>query len=61
VWFIGATLFATVVYFWRRLRKSDVIAGEPPRKGRLDGALLLAWWIVLIVACLYAFMMGMAG
>ena len=60
VWFVGATLFATVLYLWRRFKTSNVVV-EQPGRGRLDGVLLLAWWIVLIVACLYAFMLGMGG
>ena len=61
LWFAGTTLIVTVLYSWRRLKKSGVVAERPPRRGRLDGVLLLAWWIVLIVVCLYAFMMGMGG
>src|SRR5260370_40615196 len=32
VWVVGATLFATTLFLWRRIRKSDAIIGQPPRK-----------------------------
>jgi hypothetical protein len=54
VWIVGATLFATALFFWRKARRSG--AGT-----RLDGTLLIAWWLVLVFACLYAFNMGMGG
>lgn len=53
VWVVGTTLLATVLFFWRKF-KSDKVT-------RVDGVLLLAWWIVLTLACMYAFMMGMGG
>jgi Ca2+/Na+ antiporter len=53
IWVVGTTLLATVLFFWRKF-KSDGVT-------RVDGFLLLAWWIVLTFACMYAFMMGMGG
>jgi hypothetical protein len=61
VWVVGATLFVTSLFLWRKIRKSDAVMGQPPRKAPLDAVLLLAWWIVLVLACLYAFMMGLGG
>lgn len=60
LWFAVTTVIATALYFSRRARKSDPVE-QPKRTRILDGALLLLWWIVLIVTCLYAFMMGMGG
>lgn len=54
LWIVGATLFATGIFLWRKARKSG--AGT-----RFDGPLLLAWWVVLVFSCLYAFNMGMGG
>ena len=54
VWIVGATLFATALFLWRKAKKSE--AGS-----RLDGTLLLAWCVVLVFACLYAFNIGMGG
>jgi len=60
LWVVGTTLFATA-FFFRRMKKLDGVAGQALKNPPLDGVLLLAWWIVLVVACLYAFMMGMGG
>jgi hypothetical protein len=60
VWFALTTLIATALHFWRKVRKQDVVE-QPLPKRTLDGVLLLAWWIVLVVACLYAFMVGMGS
>ena len=60
-WIVGTTLIATVLFFWRRMRKSHVVVGEPRKKATLDGVLLLVWWIVVILVCLYAFSLGMGG
>jgi len=43
------------------MRKSHVVVGEPRKKATLDGVLLLVWWIVVILVCLYAFSLGMGG
>jgi hypothetical protein len=59
LWFGGTTLIVTTLYLWGRIRRWDSVS-EHPRKA-FDGVLLLAWWIVLIVACIYAFMMGTGG
>ena len=61
VWVVGATLFVTALFLWRKTRKSDAVMGQQPRKAPPDGVLLLTWWIVLGLACLYAFMMGLGG
>lgn len=61
LWVAGTTLFVTALFFWRVIKKSDGVRGQTSKNGTLDGVLLLVWWIVLIVACLYAFMMGMGG
>jgi hypothetical protein len=61
LWVIGTTLFVTALFLWRMVKRSNAVAGRVPRNATLDGVLLLVWWIVLILACLYAFMMGMGG
>lgn len=58
VWFIGSTLVVTLFFAWR-LRRSDGGAGRRPAK--LDWVLLAAWWCVVILLSMYAFMMGMGG
>ncbi len=61
LWFGGTTLFVTALFFWKAIKKPNQVSDEKPKNTRLDGLLLLAWWIVLILACMYAFMMGMGG
>ena len=61
IWVVGATVFATAMFVWRRFKRSHAEAQQPPKDARLDGMLLLTWWVVLILACLYAFNMGMGG
>jgi hypothetical protein len=53
IWVVATTLLSTALFFWRKF-KSDGVT-------RIDGILILTWWIVLAFACMYAFMMGMGG
>jgi len=61
IWVTGATFFATAIFVWRRFKKSDLQAQQPAKGATLDGVLLLGWWIVLILVCLYAFNLDMGG
>ena len=61
LWVVGATLFATALFVWRQFKKSNPETKQPAKGTKQDGVLLLTWWIVLILACLYAFNMGMGG
>lgn len=61
VWVVESTLFATTVFVWGRLKKSDTISGNRWKPTKLDGGLLLVWWILIVLSCLFAFMMGMGG
>ena len=61
VWFIGSTILATVLFAWAFAKKSDIGVVKQLRPTTLDWIILLAWWTVLVVLCLYAFMMGLGG
>jgi hypothetical protein len=61
VWFVGSTLFVSGLFLWRLLRRSDTAVHKRLRPTMLDWTLFLAWWIVLIAACLFAFVTGMGG
>jgi len=61
IWIVGATFFATAIFVWRLFKKSDVEPQQPAKGTTFDGVLLLGWWIVLILFCLYAFNLGMGG
>lgn len=59
VWTVASTIIATVLFgmvLWKNRR-----AALPMRSIRLDGILLLTWWIALLGVCAYAFMLGMGG
>ncbi len=59
LWVGGTTVVATALFFWQEIKKRTEV--QPPRQVTLNGVLLLAWWIVFILDCLYAFMMGHGG
>jgi hypothetical protein len=61
VWVVGSTVVVTGIFLWRLLRRSDIPVQKPVIPTMLDWTLFLAWWIVLIAVCLFAFMMGMGG
>jgi amino acid transporter len=60
LWFVGSTLLVTLLFVWR-LRKSATPGSKLPKLAKLDWILLLSWWCVAILLCMYAFMMGMGG
>jgi hypothetical protein len=61
VWFVGSTLLTTMFFLWTLVKKPTAIMEKLPRPAPLDWALFLSWWVVLILVCLYAFMLGMGG
>ena len=60
-WLAGTTIVPTAVFFWMRAKKADPAMEQPSRRIALDGALLLAWWVILVLVGLYAFSIGMGG
>ena len=59
VWIVASTIIATVLFglmLWNNRR-----ATPPVRSIRFDGFLLLTWWLTLLGACAYGFMLGMGG
>jgi predicted membrane protein len=59
VWIVASTILATVLFglvVWKNRR-----AASPIRSIRLDGILLLTWWIALLGVCAYGSMLGMGG
>jgi hypothetical protein len=59
VWIVASTIIATALFglmLWNNRR-----AVLPIRSIRLDGILLLTWWIALLGVCAYGFMLGMGG
>jgi hypothetical protein len=61
VWVIGTTLFATAVFVWARIKRSDPVTGKRWKPAKFDWGLLVFWWILIVLLCLFAFMMGMGG
>jgi hypothetical protein len=61
LWIIGSTLFVTALFVamvWKNRRTETDI---PKQRLRLEGMLVIAWWLVLVVVCAYGFMLGMGG
>jgi hypothetical protein len=61
LWMIATTLLVTVMFFCKIPSRSPAKATEQQWPMRLDGTLLLAWWVALVFSCMYAFMIGMGG
>jgi hypothetical protein len=59
VWIVVSTIIATALFglmLWSSRR-----AALPVRSIRFEGILLFTWWIALLGACAYGFMLGMGG
>ena len=59
VWIVASTIVATALFgrmVWNNRR-----ATLPVRSLRFEGILLLAWWLTLLGACAYGFMLGLGG
>ncbi len=59
VWILGSTALATTL-FWRMVwkKRKAMSAGISSPELSLEGTLLLAWWLALLGACVYGFMLG---
>ena len=62
IWLVGSTVCATVLLaqiLWKKRKPLPV--GSPYVSVVLEGTLVAAWWVVVLGACAYGFMLGMAG
>jgi hypothetical protein len=62
VWLIGSTLLVTALLLrmlWQKRRATS--SKVPTIPLRLEGMLVAVWWLVLLGACAYGFMLGMGG
>jgi hypothetical protein len=62
IWLVGSTLAATALFgrmLWQKQRATS--AGVPLVSVRLEGILIAVWWLVVLGACAYGFMLGMGG
>lgn len=62
IWLIGSTLAATALLgrmIWHRRR--TISAGLPSVSLTLEKTLVAAWWLAVLGACAYGFMLGMGG
>jgi hypothetical protein len=58
-WLVGSTILATALFgliAWKTRR-----ATVPARSLKVEGILLLSWWIIVVGACAYGFVLGMGG
>lgn len=61
VWIVGSTIFSTGLFvgiLWKRKRMPPEV---PTTKVRVEGSLLVLWWLALIGLMAYGFMLGMGG
>jgi len=59
VWLVASTITATALFGqvgWKNRR-----ATPPTQSLKFEGIMLLSWWIVVIGACVYGFVLGMGG
>ncbi len=59
VWIVASTIVATALFglvFWKNRRPA-----LPISLIRFEAILLLLWWLAVLGACAYGFMLGMAG
>jgi len=59
---VGSTLLTTALLgrmLWRKRR--TISTGVPAASVRLEGMLVGAWWLIVIGASAYGFMLGMGG
>jgi hypothetical protein len=62
VWLVVSTLAATALLgrmLWQKRRATSV--GMHLASMRLEGILVAVWWLVVLGACAYGFMLGMGG
>ena len=58
-WFVISTIFVTVLVGKMLISRSEPILRQKLTK--LDWALFLSWWFVVVILSLFALIMGMAG
>jgi hypothetical protein len=62
IWLVASTLVATILFgiaLWRRRRA--LVAGFAAEQLLLETILITSWWLVVLGACAYAYMLGMGG
>jgi len=58
-WLVASTIVATLLFGLIALKNRT--SGKPVRSLKPEGILLLSWWIIVVGACAYGFMLGMGG
>lgn len=61
VWIVGSTIFTTALFARIQWKRKRAPLGAPAAKVRVEGSLLLLWWLALIALMAYGFMLGMGG
>jgi hypothetical protein len=62
IWLVASTLVATILFgiaLWRRRRA--LVAGFAAEQLLLETILITSWWLLVLGACAYAYMLGMGG
>jgi hypothetical protein len=58
---VGSTMFTTALFAVILRKKKKTPSGALRPKLKIEGALLIAWWIALVGLFAYGFMLGMGG
>ena len=62
LWLIGSTIVATGLLGWLLWQKRRAqSAGKAPLSIRIEGIMVAVWWVIVLVASAYAYMLGLAG
>jgi hypothetical protein len=62
IWLVGSTLVATALLarmIWQKRRSTSL--GLPSLSLRLETTLVAAWWLAVLGACAYGFVLGLGG
>lgn len=62
LWLAGSTLLLTGLFIrivWKNRRIAEV--DLPKQRFRIEGMLVIAWWVTILVIMAYGFMLGMGG
>ena len=61
VWTVSSTFIATALFAFMLRKKMRLAASEGSPRIRLEGFLLLGWWLTVAGFLAYGFMLGMGG
>lgn len=61
VWILGSTIFVSALFALMLWKKTRMPSGAVTVKLKLEGFLVLLWWVTILGFMAYGFMLGMGG